>query len=268
MCGLGFGTAAGVIGAVMIGLGYGPRLPPAPSRVRMRVPTAQDQVLASMAGGLWGWRSVVWVALFLFGGLLFGLTGQLFLGLGDGVLVGVTGGFVIGLAVRFVIGLAVRFVIGLVRTLRVPVDPLETISPGDVLRVDRRAALWQGVLVGLGSAVVLVLGFLLTIGAMYGLVSGTRGWLGLAVASLLASVVIWIFFFTVWGPWLLARVWLPLRGRLPWHVMAFLADAHRRGVLRQAGGVYQFRHARLQDHLVGGHARGASATGRKLHAPG
>ncbi|WP_372345652.1 hypothetical protein [Streptomyces sp. KL116D] len=28
--------------------------------------------------------------------------------------------------------------------------------------------------------------------------------------------------------------------------MAFLADAHERGVLRQAGAVHQFRHARLQ----------------------
>ncbi|MFI6358668.1 hypothetical protein ACIBJF_40075 [Streptomyces sp. NPDC050743] len=32
--------------------------------------------------------------------------------------------------------------------------------------------------------------------------------------------------------------------------MAFLDDAHRRGVLRQAGAVYQFRHARLQEQLA------------------
>ena len=30
----------------------------------------------------------------------------------------------------------------------------------------------------------------------------------------------------------------------------FLADTHRRAVLRQAGVVYQFRHARLQDDLA------------------
>ena len=29
-----------------------------------------------------------------------------------------------------------------------------------------------------------------------------------------------------------------------------LEDAYQRGVLRQAGAVYQFRHARLQDHLT------------------
>jgi hypothetical protein len=54
-----------------------------------------------------------------------------------------------------------------------------------------------------------------------------------------------------WGQWLiLSRVLLPLTGRLPWGVLAFLDDAYQRGVLRQAGAVYQFRHARLQHHLT------------------
>jgi hypothetical protein len=56
---------------------------------------------------------------------------------------------------------------------------------------------------------------------------------------------------SAWTYWLiLARVWLPLTGRLPWHVQAFLDDAYQRCVLRQTGAVYQFRHARLQDHLT------------------
>lgn len=61
---------------------------------------------------------------------------------------------------------------------------------------------------------------------------------------------------TVWGRWVLfSRLWLPLRGQLPWQVNTFLADAARRGVLRQAGAVYQFRHARLQDRLASRFAR-------------
>jgi hypothetical protein len=32
--------------------------------------------------------------------------------------------------------------------------------------------------------------------------------------------------------------------------MGFLADAHKRGVLRQAGAVYQFRHIELQRRLA------------------
>jgi hypothetical protein len=53
-----------------------------------------------------------------------------------------------------------------------------------------------------------------------------------------------------WGRYQLARYWLALRGHLPWRLTSFLGDAHQRGVLRQAGGMYQFRHALLQDHLA------------------
>jgi hypothetical protein len=53
-----------------------------------------------------------------------------------------------------------------------------------------------------------------------------------------------------WPPYILARGWLALHRRLPWRFMDFLADAHRRGVLRQAGAVYQFRHIELQHRLA------------------
>jgi hypothetical protein len=32
--------------------------------------------------------------------------------------------------------------------------------------------------------------------------------------------------------------------------MSFLDDAHRLGLLRTVGPIYQFRHAELQDHLT------------------
>ncbi|GAA1287713.1 hypothetical protein [Saccharothrix xinjiangensis] len=44
--------------------------------------------------------------------------------------------------------------------------------------------------------------------------------------------------------------WWALCGRLPWRLVRFLDDAHRRGVLRQTGAIYQFRHTRLQQHLA------------------
>lgn len=53
-----------------------------------------------------------------------------------------------------------------------------------------------------------------------------------------------------WGQFTLARLWLATRGRLPWRFMDFLDNAHRRGVLRQSGAVYEFRHATLRDHLA------------------
>jgi len=37
-------------------------------------------------------------------------------------------------------------------------------------------------------------------------------------------------------------------------------DAHQRGVLRQSGAVYQFRHARLKDHLVVHKQKGSDRT--------
>jgi hypothetical protein len=48
----------------------------------------------------------------------------------------------------------------------------------------------------------------------------------------------------------ISRIWLALHNQLPWRLMSFLADAHRRGVLRQAGVVYQFRHLELQHRLA------------------
>ena len=53
-----------------------------------------------------------------------------------------------------------------------------------------------------------------------------------------------------WGRFVMYRVFLASRGRQPWRLMSFLDDAHKRGVLRQAGAVYQFRHIELQQRLA------------------
>lgn len=59
-----------------------------------------------------------------------------------------------------------------------------------------------------------------------------------------------IFLSRAWGSFILTRVWFAARGQTPLRLMRFLADAHRRAALRQAGAVYQFRHACLQDNLA------------------
>ncbi|MEU1372274.1 NACHT domain-containing protein [Streptomyces triculaminicus] len=74
--------------------------------------------------------------------------------------------------------------------------------------------------------------------AVMGLFHG--GLLGAAVALAAHS----------WPHYTVARLLLAARGKLPWRLQAFLADAHRLGILRQVGPVYQFRHARLQQHLA------------------
>ncbi|WP_436532153.1 tetratricopeptide repeat protein [Actinoplanes sp. HUAS TT8] len=52
-----------------------------------------------------------------------------------------------------------------------------------------------------------------------------------------------------WIRFRVGHVRLALGGRLPWRLESFLADAHRHGLLRQAGTVYQFRHVLLQRYL-------------------
>ena len=75
-------------------------------------------------------------------------------------------------------------------------------------------------------------------GLVYGLVTGARLGLGRARRQ------------TAWPSYLLTRGWLAFNHRLPRSLMSFLADAHQRGVLRQAGAVYQFRHIELQHRLA------------------
>jgi len=49
----------------------------------------------------------------------------------------------------------------------------------------------------------------------------------------------------------ISRFWLASQGRIPWRLMQFLADAHQeRGVLRQSGSFYQFRHLELMHWLA------------------
>jgi hypothetical protein len=85
--------------------------------------------------------------------------------------------------------------------------------------------------------------------------------------AVLLLMVLWFAFITVavaflsgpWGYFTQTRVWLAVSGRLPLRLMAFLDDAHRRGILRQNGAVYEFRHVLLQRHLAKRPARSAPA---------
>ncbi|MEU2894654.1 NACHT domain-containing protein [Streptomyces sp. NPDC001273] len=76
-----------------------------------------------------------------------------------------------------------------------------------------------------------------------------RDWVLMAVAT----PVFWLLFSfgsSAWGGFTMARLYFWATGRLPWRLLPFLEDAHARGVLRQAGGVYRFRHIELRDRLA------------------
>jgi hypothetical protein len=75
---------------------------------------------------------------------------------------------------------------------------------------------------------------------------GTAAGLGLGIACALGFSVVAV----AWSRWQITCASLAASRRLPWRMMRFLEDAHRRGVLRQAGAMYQFRHLELQRRLA------------------
>ena len=194
-------------------------------------------------------------------GLAFGLGYGLLRGVVNGILshvdvptmlaAGLDDGIIYGLVFALGAGPA----LGLLTLFEAPLDIRSAVNPVGLLRTNHRTVagqilLWApafGLLVGLGFVVVVrplpaILGPLvwdLTTALKLGVISGLGGALGYALSL------------TAWGQWaVFSRIWLPLTGRLPWAVVPFLEDAYQRGVLRQAGAVYQFRHARLQHHLA------------------
>jgi hypothetical protein len=114
-------------------------------------------------------------------------------------------------------------------------DVAPTPSPQASLRSDFFAWAVLGVVFGVGSALTfglafdtglwaaplwVAMGFVMSIAASH------------TMAYCLAVVVLWS------------------SGQGPLRLLHFLEDAHEREVLRRVGGVYQFRHARLQDRLA------------------
>lgn len=79
------------------------------------------------------------------------------------------------------------------------------------------------------------------------------------VIIVVVSFVCWWQFSGAWVRFAIAGLWFALFRKLPWRLMHFLEDAHHRGVLRQVGAAYEFRHQRLQQHFShqAGEAEGA-----------
>jgi hypothetical protein len=73
----------------------------------------------------------------------------------------------------------------------------------------------------------------------------------IGITNFLVPAIGFAFIQATWGKYATARMLLALSGRLPWRLTAFLQDAAvNRGVLRQFGAVYQFRHVELQRRLA------------------
>ena len=130
----------------------------------------------------------------------------------------------------------------------VPLYSSSAASPAAVLAWERRAAIAAGILAGVAGVLSGVVAGVV-VGVLFGVGAGVViGVLAGVVAGVLTGVA--KSFGTAWPWYEMARIWLALHHWLPWQLMDFLADAHSRGVLRQAGAVYQFRHIELQHRLA------------------
>ena len=255
--GLGFTVERGLVTGVLHGLVAGPGVGLAyrfvsrgaaePSRVRMMISGKSREpqtFLRRFVLGLVAGLAAAFVLLFVDRGVFPGL------GLHSAVVD------------ALVFGLGTGLVLGILARLETPIDIRSAVSPVDLLSTDRRNVVlrlivWVSVF-GLGG------GF--ATGVVAGPVHGFLGGLMFGLTAAFGGGIGYGLSFTAWGQWVaLARIWLPLTGRLPWALIAFLDDACRRGVLRHAGAVYQFRHAQLQDYLATPESR--TATTDSAQAP-
>lgn len=159
---------------------------------------------------------------------------QLVLGVLVGVLGGLAGGEVPWLVFELLTGIAGGMLGGRASWFDYAAGIIGSPDPHAVFRGDRNSAIVQAFVAGTTGGVVGAFASGSVTGCLVGVGVG-------AVACLVMGT---------WGALCVARAWLAMRGKTPWRLMSFLEDAHARGVLRRAGALYQFRHARLQDQLV------------------
>ncbi|MFC9534334.1 NACHT domain-containing protein [Streptomyces sp. NPDC056975] len=231
------GLLPGLVAGIIFGLGYGfvsRRGPVEPSIVHIRIFDRHAEKWTKFARGF-----MLGIGLGVPIALLLQLVGKF--SINEGIRLG--DGRVSEIVFVPETGLGAGLVLGIMAWLKPPIDIRSAVSPSRLLNVNRRNSFFQmlvwlltlGLLSGLGK------GFIA--GPLSGLLTGIEFGIGGAFGVGLSL--------TAWGQWVaLARTWLPLTGRLPWALPAFLDDACQRGVLRQAGAHYQFRCARLQDVLA------------------
>jgi hypothetical protein len=204
-----------------------PKAPARGMRVSMRV--LGRALAAGVAGGL-----ALGILVACFGGPV-GFADDLFAGLGSGLMLSLMAAVGFGL-------------------VAMPGNVAGATSPGAVLARDRYTAILYTAASVLAAIVILV-GIGVTVGLGTG--PGTRpgtgiDWNGVVLmlgCGLLCGVAL-SGLRTEWPSYMVVKTWLAFHRQLPWPLMDFLADAHSRGVLRQTGAVYQFRHIELQRRLA------------------
>jgi hypothetical protein len=222
--GAGMATAVAIAGALIVvsatlpaKAGY-KRLPPPSRGVNWRLPYRSDILLGSVAGIVAG--ALAWAGAFP----------RVEPGIGAAA-----GAGALAMIVVLIYGWSDL-------QKNVPFDTSSAASPPAMLARDRGTAIFVGFARLAGPAI--------GAGAIATLGSSISTGIVIAIAVWCVATV-WIGLLrTPWPSYEIARIWLAFHYCLPWRLMSFLTDAHRRGVLRQAGAVYQFRHIELQHRLA------------------
>lgn len=170
-----------------------------------------------------------------------GIAGSLLLGSAvAGAAGGAVFGSIFGSTAALVFGLGVAATTALRYALSSSTELTRAATPLAVFARDRAVVATTSVVCGVGTGAGCAL--------LFGSTTPRVAWSGFLAGLLLGFVLSVVSH--GWWRFVVARAWLALRGRLPWRLMAFLADAHRLGVLRQSGTRYEFAHAGWQDRLA------------------
>jgi len=185
-------------------------------------------------------------------------------------------GLVSGLMVAMAAACVVGFAMAAHNWLNALPERSVQASPFSFVQQDRRSSLTGALAAGLVASATMVPVFSVAIlmGEILG--QGFAGEIGETGTVELANIMTWlgvssdsvvpVIWFAVvlpgmgitllvlltraWPRFVLARALLAARGHLPWRLLTFLDDARRRNLIRQSGGMYQFRHVRLQERLT------------------
>ena len=188
------------------------------------------------------WILQVGLGIGLVVGLGVGLGGTLAAGFASGSTARAGSGFITGFVVGMVFGLVVGLVFAFRGLWATPIAVSPSASAAATYRADLRTSVIAGLMAGLAGG--------LAAGLAAGLEFGpTFGFEAAVVFGLGAGLSIWLLAAQV--PLVkLTELVLACQGSGRVHFLHLLEEAFSRQLLRQAGAVYQFRHAALQDRLA------------------
>jgi uncharacterized membrane protein len=181
-------------------------------------------------------------------GITAGLTAAIALGLSSGLSEGNGHPIWSGLGAGLTFAISGWIFVGIFQ----PADDALVVNPRSLLDRDRVGCLAVAATAGVAFAVV----YGIALGLLFGLV---------ALIALTISVSVTV---SMWAAFNVSRVWLACTGMVPMQIMAFLDEAYCRGVLRQVGGSYQFRHTELKEALLTPQSETAVPDGQRIRLEG